>query len=228
MVVLELLKIAPSILAADFSKLGEEVKRVEDGGADLLHIDVMDGHFVPNISMGPMIVKSLRKETKLPFDVHLMVENPDFFLKSFSDAGSDIITVSVEACLHLNRTIQTIKQLGKKVGVALNPATPICMIENVLEDIDMVLLMCVNPGFHGQAFIPGVLPKIEGCRKMIDERELNIDIEVDGGINEKTAPLVVKAGANVLVAASAIYCKKDVKEAIQALRKACASFVRTN
>ena len=220
-----MIKIAPSILAADFSKLGEEVRRVEEGGADLLHIDVMDGHFVPNISMGPMIVRSLRKETKLPFDVHLMIENPDFFLKSYADAGSDIIVVSLEACLHLNRTIQTIKKLGKEAGVALNPATPLCMIENVLEDIDMVLIMSVNPGFFGQAFIPGVLPKIENCRKMIKERDLEIDVEVDGGINEKTAPLVVKAGANVLVAGSAIYGKKDVKEAIKILRESCTSLL---
>jgi len=220
-----MIKIAPSILAADFSKLGEEVRRVDEGGADLLHIDVMDGHFVPNISMGPMIVRSLRKETKLPFDVHLMIENPDLFLKSFADAGSDIIVVSSEACLHLNRTIQTIKKLGKKVGVALNPATSLCMIEKVLEDIDMVLIMCVNPGFYGQAFIPSVLPKIEDCRKMIKEQGLQVDIEVDGGINEKTAPLVVKAGANILVAGSAIYSKKDVKRAIQALRESCKSFL---
>jgi ribulose-phosphate 3-epimerase len=176
--------------------------------------------------MGPMIVRSLRKETKLPFDVHLMIENPDFFLKSFADAGSDIIVVSVETGLHLNRTIQTIKKLGKKAGVALNPATPLCMIENVLEDVDMILIMCVNPGFYGQAFIPSVLPKIENCRKMIKEQGLDIDIEVDGGINEKTAPLVVKAGANVLVAGSAIYSKKDAKEAIQALRKSGSSFVQ--
>ena len=220
-----MIKIAPSILAADFSKLGDEVRRVERGGADLLHIDVMDGHFVPNISMGPMIVRSLRKKTKLPFDVHLMIENPDFFLKSFADAGSDIIVVSLEACLHLNQTIQTIKKLGKKAGIALNPATSLCLIENILEDIDMVLIMCVNPGFYGQAFIPSVLPKIERCRKMIKEQGLDIDIEVDGGINEKTAPLVVKAGANVLVAGSAIYFKKDAKQAIQALRDSCKSFL---
>jgi len=220
-----MIKIAPPILAADFSKLGEEVKRVEEGGADLLHIDVMDGHFVPNISMGPMIVRSLRKETKLPFDVHLMIENPDFFLKSFADAGSDIIVVSLEACLHLDRTIQTIKKLGKKAGVALNPDTSLCMIETVLKDIDMVLIMCVNPGFYGQAFIPSVLPKIENCRKLIKEQGLHVDIEVDGGINEKTAPLVVKAGANILVAGSAIYFKKDAKKAIQALRESCKSFL---
>ena len=221
-----MLKIAPSILAADFSKLGEEVKKVEEGGANLLHIDVMDGHFVPNISMGPMIVKSLRKETKLPFDVHLMIENPEFFIKSFAEAGGDIITVSVEACLHLNRTIQIIKKSGKEASIALNPATPLCVIENVLEDIDMVLLMCVNPGFYGQAFIPSVLPKIKRCKEMIKERGLDIDVEVDGGINEKTAPLAVKAGANVLVAGSAIYRKVDAKEAIQALRKSCVSFVQ--
>jgi len=221
-----MLKIAPSLISADFSKLGEEVRKVEEGGADLLHIDVMDGHFVPSIGMGPFIVKSLRKETKLPFDVHLMIENPDFFIESFAAAGGDIITVSIEACLHLNRTIQNVKRLGKKVGIALNPATPLCTIENVLEDIDMILLMCINPGTYGEVFIPSMLPKIEKCRKMIKEQGLGIDIEVDGDINNKTAQPAVKAGANILVAGRAVYCQKDVKKAIQVLRKMCARFAR--
>ena len=219
------IKIAPSILAADFSRLGEEVRVAEEGGADLLHIDVMDGHFVPNLSIGPMIVKSLRGETKLPFDVHLMIENPRLFIKSFSDAGGDIITVHVEASVHLNRVIQCIKGLGKRAGVALNPATPLCAIENVLEDVDVVLIMCVNPGFYGQSFIHSTILKIKRCREIIEERGLDVDLEVDGGINEETAPLVVRAGANVLVAGTAIYHKRPVREAIQALRKSCAAFV---
>ncbi len=218
-----ILKIAPSILSADFSELAKEVRRVEGGGADLLHIDVMDGRFVPNITIGPLVVKSIRDKTKLPFDVHLMILNPDDQIEEFAKAGSDIIGVSAEACVHLHRTIQNIKELGKKVSVALNPSTPLCTIEYVLEDIDQVLLMTVNPGFPGQSFIPNVLPKIRECRKMVEERGLKLDIEVDGGITEKTAPLAVKAGANVLVAGTAVYGKQDIREAIQALRKSCAN-----
>jgi len=216
-----MIKIAPSLIAADFRKLGEEVRRAEDGGADLLHIDVMDGHFVPSMGMPPMIIKSLRKETKLPFDVHLMIENPYSFLDAFADAGSDIITVSAEACPHLNRTLKTTHELGRKAGVALNPATPLCFIENVLEEVDTVLLMCVNPGFGGQKLIPSVLSKIAKCRKMIEEKRLTVDIEVDGGISKETASLVVKAGANVLAAGTAIYGQRDVKEAIRSLRESC-------
>ena len=218
-----ILKIAPSILSADFSELAKEVRRVEGGGADLLHIDVMDGRFVPNITIGPLVVKSIRDKTKLPFDVHLMILNPDDQIEKFAKAGSDIIGVSAEGCAHLHRTIQNIKELGKKVSVALNPSTPLCTIEYVLEDIDQVLLMTVNPGFPGQSFIPNVLPKIRECRKMVEERGLKLDIEVDGGITEETAPLAVKAGANVLVAGTAVYGKQDIREAIQALRKSCAN-----
>jgi len=216
------LKIAPSILSADFSELAREVRRVERGGADLFHIDVMDGRFVPNITIGPLVVKSIRDKTKLPFDVHLMILSPDDHIKEFAKAGSDIIGVSAEACVHLHRTIQNIKELGKKASVALNPSTPLCTVEYVLEDLDQILLMTVNPGFPGQSFILNVLPKIKECRRMIEERGLDLDIEVDGGITEKTAPLAVKAGANVLVAGTAVYGKHDVGEAIRALRKSCA------
>lgn len=210
-----MLKIAPSLLAADFSKLAEEVKRVEDAGADLLHIDVMDGHFVPNLSMGPMIVESLRNKSKLPFDVHLMVEEPARFVKPYADAGADIISVHVECFCGLYRTIKSIKEYGKKAGIVLNPPTPISSIEYLLNDLDMILIMSVDPGFGGQSFIPNVLPKISEARKMINEHELKIDLSVDGGVNEKTAPLIVKAGANVLVMGSAIFREKDVKSVIQ-------------
>lgn len=210
-----MLKIAPSLLAADFSRLAEEVKRVEEAGADLLHIDVMDGHFVPNLSMGPMIVESLRDKTKLPFDVHLMVEEPARFVQSYIEAGADIVTVHIEAFRGLYRTVKSIKELGKKAGIALNPPTPISSIEYLLNDLDMILIMSVDPGFGGQAFIPNVLPKISSARQMINERGLKIDLSVDGGVNEKTAPLIVKAGANVLVMGSAIFREKDVRSAIK-------------
>lgn len=210
--------IAPSILSADFSILAEEVKRVEEGGADLLHVDVMDGHFVPNITLGPLVVSSLQGKTKLPFDVHLMIENPDNYLDSFIKAGAQIITVHAEAVVHLHRTLQNIREKGIKAGVALNPSTPLNVIEYVLEQVDMVLLMTVNPGFGGQAFIKAVLPKINQLRTMIEKRDLKIDIEVDGGINRETAPLAIKAGANILVAGSAVYGSDNIKETIAALR----------
>jgi ribulose-phosphate 3-epimerase len=216
-------KIAPSILSADFSNLAEEVKRVEEGGADYLHVDVMDGRFVPNISIGPNVVNSIRDKTTLPFDVHLMILEPEKHLNAFAEAGADIIGVSAEACTHLHRTVQNIKKLGKKASVALNPATPLSFIEYVLEDLDQILLMTVNPGFGGQEFIPNVLPKIEKCRQMINDRGLKLDVEVDGGINERTVPMVVKAGANVLVAGSAIYGRKNIKKIIEAFRKAAKS-----
>lgn len=214
-----LLKIAPSLLSADFSRLDEEVKRVEDGGADLLHFDVMDGCFVPNITFGSLVVESLRDKTTLPFDVHLMIEKPDNYIERFAEAGGDIITVHAEACIHLQRTLKHIKQHGVKAGVALNPETPIHVIEDVLENLDMILVMTVNPGYGGQDFIATMLPKIRKAKNMIKERGLIIDIEVDGGINIKTAPLVVKAGANILVAGTAIFSQPDVKQVIQMLRK---------
>ncbi|RBP95196.1 ribulose-5-phosphate 3-epimerase [Cytobacillus firmus] len=213
-----MVKIAPSILSADFSKLGEEIKDVERGGADYIHVDVMDGHFVPNITIGPLIVDAIRPVTKLPLDVHLMIENPDNYIEAFANAGADYITVHAEACKHLHRTIHFIKSFGVKAGVVLNPATPVNMIEHVIDDIDMVLLMSVNPGFGGQKFIHGVLPKIKAVKEMADAKGLNIEIEVDGGVNEETAQLCIEAGANVLVAGSAIYNQKDRAGAITALK----------
>ncbi|KAF0820317.1 Ribulose-phosphate 3-epimerase [Bacillus sp. ZZV12-4809] len=213
-----MVKIAPSILSADFSKLGEEIKDVERGGADYIHVDVMDGHFVPNITIGPLIVDAIRPVTKLPLDVHLMIEDPDSYIEAFANAGADYITVHAEACKHLHRTVHFIKSLGVKAGVVLNPATPVNMLEHVIEDIDMVLLMTVNPGFGGQKFIPAVLPKISAVKELADSKGLNIEIEVDGGVNEETAQLCIEAGANVLVAGSAIYNQKDRAAAIAALK----------
>lgn len=217
-----MLKISPSILAADFGCLAREVKRVEDAGADMLHIDVMDGHFVQNLSLGPMIVSSLRSRSRLLFDVHLMVEEPDLFIPVFAKAGADIVTVHAETCHRLYGTIQLIKSLNKKVGITLNPLTPLNFIEYALENVDMVLLMTVEPGFGGQPFLLSVLPKIRNAKKMIDARGLNVDLAVDGGINEHTAFEVVKAGANVLVVGSALFGKKDQKqlrETIENLKK---------
>ncbi|MGM0873624.1 MAG: ribulose-phosphate 3-epimerase [Bacillota bacterium] len=218
-----MIKIAPSILSANFAKLGDEIKDVENGGADYIHVDVMDGHFVPNITIGPLIVEAIRPVTKLPLDVHLMIEQPDNYINEFVRAGANIITVHVEACKHLHRTIQLIKSEGIKAGVVLNPHTPIESIQHVLEDIDMVLLMTVNPGFGGQAFIPQVLPKIKQLSEIIKEKQLPIEIEVDGGVNEETAKLCVEAGATVLVAGSAIYNKADRRQAIQNLKQAIHS-----
>jgi ribulose-phosphate 3-epimerase len=213
-----MVKIAPSILSADFARLGEEIKDVEIGGADYIHVDVMDGHFVPNITIGPLIVEAIRPITALPLDVHLMIENPDQYIEAFAKAGADYITVHVEACKHLHRTIHFIKSFGVKAGVVLNPATPVETIQHVLSDVDMVLLMSVNPGFGGQAFIPEVTQKIKTLRRMIDEKGLQIEIEIDGGVNEVTAKLCIEAGATVLVAGSAIYNQKDRAKAIAALK----------
>ncbi|QOR68519.1 ribulose-phosphate 3-epimerase [Cytobacillus suaedae] len=213
-----MVKIAPSILSADFAKLGEEIKDVERGGADYIHIDVMDGHFVPNITIGPLIVNAVRPITQLPLDVHLMIENPDQYIADFAKAGADYITVHVEACKHLHRTIQLIKDQGVKAGVVLNPATPVDTIKHVLPDIDMVLLMTVNPGFGGQKFISSVLPKIKELSETIASLGLPIEIEVDGGVNEETAKLCIDAGANVLVAGSAVFNQEDRAQAISKLR----------
>ncbi|GFR35070.1 ribulose-phosphate 3-epimerase [Thermobrachium celere] len=214
-----MIKIAPSILSADFSKLHEEIKKVEEAGADYLHIDVMDGHFVPNITIGAPVVKAIRKHSNLTFDVHLMIENPDFYIGDFAEAGADIITVHAEACRHLNRTIQNIKSYGKKVGVALNPATPLNVLDYSLEYIDMVLIMTVNPGFGGQKFIPNMIEKIKNLKTMICSRGLNIDIEVDGGIKLDNYKQVVEAGANILVAGSAIFESDDIKKTTQEFKK---------
>lgn len=214
------IKISPSILSADFSILGDEIKSLEKAGADLIHVDVMDGHFVPNITMGPPIIKMIRKCTKLPFDVHLMISPVEKYIKAFADAGSDIITIHPEATDNLKRAVSTIKSLGKKVGVSLNPKTPISALTNVINDIDLILVMSVNPGFAGQSFMSEVLPKVTELRKMINDKKLKIDIEIDGGINFETAPLAVKAGANILVSGTTIF-SGSLKDNIEKLRN-CA------
>lgn len=213
-----MVKIAPSILSADFSRLGDEVKAVEEAGADWIHVDVMDGKFVPNITVGPLVVESLRKVTKLPLDVHLMIENADQYIRDFSKAGADIISVHAEACPHLHRSIQSIKENGAKAGVVLNPATTLFALDEIIEQVDMVLLMSVNPGFGGQEFIGSVLSKIELLRNTLNESGVELDIEVDGGIKPDNVATIKQAGANVLVAGSAIFGSGDYKKAIEALR----------
>ncbi|MFC7685464.1 ribulose-phosphate 3-epimerase [Ureibacillus sp. GCM10028918] len=215
-----MIKIAPSILSADFARLGQEVKEVEAAGAELIHIDVMDGHFVPNITMGPIVVEALRPITQLPLDVHLMIENPDNYIEQFAKAGADYISVHVEACRHLHRTIQLIRSLGVKAGVVLNPHTPIDTIQHILEDIDFVLFMTVNPGFGGQKFISSVVPKIEALSKIIKERGLAIEIEVDGGITAETIGVCAKAGVTMFVAGSAIYNQDNRAKALQEIKTA--------
>ncbi|HEX8751334.1 MAG TPA: ribulose-phosphate 3-epimerase [Nitrospira sp.] len=212
--------IAPSILSADFARLADEVAAVERGGADLLHVDVMDGHFVPNLTVGPPIVESLKKVTKLPLDCHLMMTNADAFIEEFASAGSDYLTVHVEACTHLHRTIEAIKERGVKAGVTLNPATSLHTIEEILSEVDLVLIMSVNPGFGGQKFIPSCLPKIVTARQMIDRQRSHALLEVDGGIKVDNAAQILAAGANVLVAGSAIFTSRDYAATIAALRAA--------
>ena len=198
-------RVAPSILAADFSRLGEEIRAVEAAGADLIHIDVMDGHFVPNLTIGPDVIAALRPHSKLPFDVHLMISPVDAFVAKFADAGADIITVHPEAGPHVHRTVQLIKSLGKKAGVSLNPGTPVDAVQNVIDDVDLILVMSVNPGFGGQRFIASQTTKIARLREMIDQSGRAIDLEVDGGITAETAPLAVAAGAGILVAGTAVF-----------------------
>jgi len=213
--------IAPSILSADFTRLGEEITAVAKGGADVIHIDVMDGHFVPNITIGPLVVKAVRRITDLPLDVHLMIENADAYLEDFAKAGADWITVHVETGYHLHRTIHRIKELGKKAGAVLNPATPLTSLTEILPDLDLVMLMTVNPGFGGQSFIEGSLAKIRQLKKMIDDRGLAVAIEVDGGVSPKTIGPIAAAGANIFVAGSAVFGQEDYARVIGELKGGC-------
>ena len=212
-------KIAPSILSADFSRLGEQIREVESAGADYIHIDVMDGHFVPNITIGPMIVEAAHSVTELPLDVHLMISDPDPFVDDFARAGANILTVHAETLNHVHRTIQHIRDKGVRPSLALNPATPLDVLEYILDDLDMVVLMTVNPGFEAQKFIPEVIPKIERLREEIDRRGLEADIEVDGGINPDIIGQVAAAGATVFVAGSAIFYSEDYQETIRLMRE---------
>ncbi|MGP1405509.1 ribulose-phosphate 3-epimerase [Filifactor alocis] len=213
-----MIKLAPSILSADFSQLAESVKAVENAGCEYLHIDVMDGHFVPNITFGAVVFEKLRKKSNMTFDCHLMIEQPDLYLEDFVKAGADIITVHQEACVHLNRTIHHIKELGCKAGVAINPATSPQALEYVLQDVDMVLIMSVNPGFGGQKFIPQSLDKIKKLKQMIDAKNYNVDIQVDGGVSVDNIHDIVTAGANIVVAGSAIFGKDNIQKAVSDLR----------
>ena len=212
-------KIAPSLLSADFSRLGDEVRAVAAAGADYIHVDVMDGHFVPNITIGPLVVEAVRKVTDLPLDVHLMIENPDLYVPEFAKAVADIIDVHAEASHHLHRTVQLIKSLGKKAGVSLNPATPLQCLEYILEELDLVLLMTVNPGFGGQSFIEACLPKIHALRAMLDKRGLETELEVDGGVKTSNIDRISHAGADVFVAGSAVFGSSDYAATISELKR---------
>ena len=214
-----MIKIAPSILSADFARLGDEIKAIEAAGADYVHVDVMDGHFVPNITIGPLIVDAIRPVTELPLDVHLMIENPDQYIPAFAAAGADIIVIHAEATSHLHRSVQLIKSLGKKAGVSLNPATPLSALEMILPDLDLVLLMTVNPGFGGQSFIENCLPKITALRRMIDVLGLPIELEVDGGVKVDNIERIAAAGADVFVAGSAVFGADDYRATIAQLKE---------
>jgi ribulose-phosphate 3-epimerase len=211
--------IAPSILSADFARLGDEIKAVEAAGADWIHADVMDGHFAPNITFGPLIVEAVRRVTTLPIDVHLMIENPDDYIKAFAKAGATYISVQIESCVHLNRSVQLIRECGAKPGVVLNPSTPLQSVDWILEYVDYVLVMSVNPGFGGQAFIPNSLDKIKELRRMIHNRKLSTLIEIDGGVNEKTISAIADAGVDIFVAGSAIFGSRNYTETISNFRE---------
>ncbi|HEY5648902.1 MAG TPA: ribulose-phosphate 3-epimerase [Nitrospiria bacterium] len=213
-------KIAPSILSADFSRLGEEIARVSEAGADLIHVDVMDGHFVPNLTIGPPIVEAIRKVTDLPLDVHVMITNPDETFQDYLSAGADYLTVHVEASTHLHRTVQAIKEMGAKAGVTLNPATPLSAVEEILPYADLLLIMSVNPGFGGQSFIPSSMEKLRQARKMIDERGLSVELEIDGGVKTDNIGDMAAAGADIFVSGSGIFKSPDYKETIQKMRSA--------
>jgi len=213
-----MVQIAPSILSADFARLAEEVRAVDVAGADLIHVDVMDGHFVPNLTIGPLVVEAIRPHTRLPIDTHLMIESPDDYIPAFAAAGSDFITVHVEACRHLHRTVALIREHGARPGVVLNPATPLCELSYILEEVEMVLLMSVNPGFGGQSYIASATGKVARLRKMIDDRGLQVRIEIDGGIKPDNCQAVIDAGADILVAGSAIFGSNDYATTIAALR----------
>lgn len=212
-------KIAPSILSADFSRLGEEIAAIEAAGADYVHIDVMDGRFVPNITIGPLIVEAARRVTKLPLDVHLMIVEPERYVEDFAKAGADIIVVHAEASVHLHRTVQLIKSLGKKAGVSLNPATPLSVLDYILDDLDLVLLMTVNPGFGGQSFIEACIPKIQALRAMMDKRGVEAELEVDGGVKADNISRIAHAGADVFVAGSAVFNSSDYAATIAEMKK---------
>lgn len=216
-----MVKIAPSILSADFSRLGEEIKEAEKSGADLIHIDVMDGHFVPNLTIGPPVVKAVRKVTGLPLDVHLMIEDPDRFVEDFVKAGADLITVHAEASVHLDRSINFIKESGAKAGVSLNPSTPLNVLDFVLSEVDMVLLMSVNPGFGGQKFIPQTMDKIRMLKEIIQKKGIKADIEVDGGVNTDNVGEVAAAGADIVVMGSAFFNSKDYSAVVKTVREKC-------
>lgn len=212
-------KIAPSILSADFSRLGEEIRAAEDAGADYIHIDVMDGRFVPNITIGPLVVEAARRVTNLPLDVHLMIEQPERYIQDFASAGADIIVVHAEACCHLHRVVQQIKGLGKRAGVSLNPATPPAILEYLLDDLDLVLVMTVNPGFGGQSFIDACIPKIQHLRRMLDQRGSEAELEIDGGVKLENIGRIAHAGADVLVAGNAFFKSVDYNATIAEMRR---------
>ncbi|HEX9758489.1 MAG TPA: ribulose-phosphate 3-epimerase [Nitrospiria bacterium] len=213
-------KIAPSILSANFARLEEEVQQVVQAGADLIHVDVMDGHFVPNLTIGPVVIEAIRKICSLPLDVHLMIEKPERYIKDFAQAGSNYLTVHVETCPHLHRTLQSIKDLGVKAGVTLNPATPLTTLENIIEDVDLILVMSVNPGFGGQSFIQNSLKKLAKARKLIDEGNPKVELEVDGGIKIENIQQIAATGVDIFVAGSAIFGSQNYKDTIEQMRKA--------